>query len=282
MSVTATSAWPQQNLLRELRDLLANADKALLCVAFADTRGVHLLGEQLSALGPSVRLLVTGVFNRDRTDAALALATSYGCEARTLNWSRGTYHPKMYLTAATGGRRALVGSANLTSGLFGNVEVALRLDQSSATETAIDDLWAVGEELWHHPTARSWQPVDPRPQDELEPDLLARLAAVVSVGTTISTLSDARPNRILEFNRAGIRVETDRSLSRAVPAEHVEPRMIQIAWDWLKSHGELENRVLLNELRVHRSSFVCALLAQLPEVEVTSRRPIRLRLTTPD
>ena len=280
MSVTAASAWPRQNLLRQLRDILAHADTALLCVAFADTRGVHLLGEQLNALGPSVRLLVTGVFNRDRTDAALALATSYGCEARTLNWSRGTYHPKMYLTADTEGRRALVGSANLTSGLFGNVEVALRLDQSPATATAIDDLWAVGEELWHHPTARAWQPVDPRPEDELEPELLARLASVISVGTTINTLSDARPNRILEFNRAGIRVETDRSLSRSVPAEHVEPRMIRIAWDWLKSHGELENRVLLNELRVHRSSFVCALLAQLPEVEVTSRRPIRLRLAT--
>jgi hypothetical protein len=34
----------------------------------------------------------------------------------------------------------------------------------------------------------------------------------------------------------------------------------------------------INELHVHRSSFVCAALAQLPEVEVVERRPIKLAL----
>ena len=55
--------------------------------------------------------------------------------------------------------------------------------------------------------------------------------------------------------------------------------MIQIAWDWLRAHGSLSNRFLLDKdgLNVKRSSFVCALLAQLPDV-VISRRPIELAL----
>ena len=40
--------------------------------------------------------------------------------------------------------------------------------------------------------------------------------------------------------------------------------------------GVVTNRDLLDELRVYRSSFVCALLAELPGVTVASTRPITL------
>ncbi len=46
--------------------------------------------------------------------------------------------------------------------------------------------------------------------------------------------------------------------------------MIGLAWDTLRAHGTLTNRYLLDGLHVHRSSFVCALLARLPGVR---RRP---------
>ena len=42
-------------------------------------------------------------------------------------------------------------------------------------------------------------------------------------------------------------------------------------------HFEFTNADLLNELRVHRSSFVCALLARLPGVTLASKAPIVLR-----
>ena len=48
------------------------------------------------------------------------------------------------------------------------------------------------------------------------------------------------------------------------------------------AHGTLTNRHLLDKdgLNVKRSSFVCALLARLPGVEIsTARRPIEIALT---
>jgi hypothetical protein len=53
--------------------------------------------------------------------------------------------------------------------------------------------------------------------------------------------------------------------------------MLQLAYDRLRSYGTLTNTMLLDELRVHRSSFVCSALARLPEVAVTSRAPITLK-----
>jgi hypothetical protein len=51
----------------------------------------------------------------------------------------------------------------------------------------------------------------------------------------------------------------------ASPYGLVEAWMIQIAWEWLTSHGSLTNRFLLGTdgPNVKRYSFVCALLAQL-------------------
>ena len=54
--------------------------------------------------------------------------------------------------------------------------------------------------------------------------------------------------------------------------------MINCALDELRAEGALTNRKLLDELNVKRSSFVMALLAQLPGVEVSSQRPLTIRV----
>jgi hypothetical protein len=53
--------------------------------------------------------------------------------------------------------------------------------------------------------------------------------------------------------------------------------MLNLAWDALRARGRLTNRELLDELRVHRSSFVCGILARLPGVEREDGREIALR-----
>jgi hypothetical protein len=53
--------------------------------------------------------------------------------------------------------------------------------------------------------------------------------------------------------------------------------MLNLAWDALRAKMRLSNRELLEEMRVHRSSFVCALLARLPGVTLESTSPIVLR-----
>ena len=78
---------------------------------------------------------------------------------------------------------------------------------------------------------------------------------------------------------SGLWVETERTRATKSGAQMVPPRMLNLAWDVLRARGELSNRDLLQTLRIHRSSFVCALLARLPGVEVVSSRPILLRYT---
>ena len=54
--------------------------------------------------------------------------------------------------------------------------------------------------------------------------------------------------------------------------------MLELVCQVLLANGRLTNQHLLNDLHVHRSSAVCAILARLPEVEIVSPRPIELRL----
>jgi hypothetical protein len=54
--------------------------------------------------------------------------------------------------------------------------------------------------------------------------------------------------------------------------------MLDLAWTARQAAGELTNDHRPNDLHVHRSSYVCAALAQLPEVEAVERRPIKLAL----
>lgn len=92
----------------------------------------------------------------------------------------------------------------------------------------------------------------------------------------IATLGISRPNRIVSIAPDGILVETDRSAALGTGPQLVPAWMVQTAWDHLRSAGTLTNAHLLNVLNVKRSAFVCALLAQLPEVTVQRIRPITL------
>ena len=72
-------------------------------------------------------------------------------------------------------------------------------------------------------------------------------------------------------------METERSKNRSGGAEPIPTWMFNLAWDYLLTHGVLSNKVLLDDLRVHRSSAVCAILSQLPGVERQPGKQIALR-----
>lgn len=262
---------PGRDLLPALRDLLATADDAVLASAFIDSRGIHLVGAELRALGPRCRLVATSVFRGDRTHAAFAAATELGTRCRVLNPARGTFHPKVVVTHSKGSTQALVGSANLTAGLVANVEAGVIVESSAATEIS-----ALAEAWWSDPAAVDWQPPETPVVDLLDAGLWALVRRSIRSGEVVRTLADGRPNTVTDVSRAGLWVETERSRRSGAGPQLVEPRMLDVAWAALLSDGELTNRRLLDDLRVHRSSFVCALLARLPGVRVASRRPIRL------
>jgi hypothetical protein len=81
---------------------------------------------------------------------------------------------------------------------------------------------------------------------------------------------------VVDVKEAAVYVETDRSRERRGGAEEIPAWMFNLAWDHLRTHGELSNRTLLDELRVHRSSAVCAILARMPGVNVRPGRTITL------
>jgi HKD family nuclease len=265
----------RSELLATVRGLVSAADEALLCVAFANQAGVRLLEGQLTTLGEGGRLLATTVFG-STTTAALHDAAGFGTQVRVYNHAAGTYHPKLYLARQTARTRALVGSVNLTSGLLRNVEVAVLLEgPTSAPPLAA--LWERAEALWTDDGTRAWEPArEPAVGDVLAEDLWALVRATVSEGLTAHTVSDGKPNRITEVSRHGLWVETYRSQERGSGAQHVPAWMFNTAWDYLVARGRLANTTLLNELNVHRSSLVCAVLALLAPVTVESRRPIVL------
>lgn len=271
------TARPDQTLLPALQELLDGAREALLAVAFIDTKGVHLIEKELKTVG-LVRVLATSQFDKlqHKTDIAFERMTGFGAEARLFNPNGGTtFHPKMYLARRDNTFRGVVGSANLTFGLAGNYETCVVLEGKAAR-----DAWVLGEGLWNHPAALSWKSKGPVRPDELEPRLYRLLSTYVHPGMTIKTLGRApKDNTILALARTGATVATTDSPGGAF----VEPRMIQIGYDALVTSptGQLKNTDLLNKLRVHRSSFVVALLSQLPMVRPVSRDPITIELTGP-
>ena len=92
------------------------------------------------------------------------------------------------------------------------------------------------------------------------------------------TLGRPAPNTVTEITRSEILVSTDRSRKLTGQAASIPAWMFNIAWDYLVAKGELSNDVLLNHLRVHRSSAVCAMLARLPGIERAPGRGVTLRL----
>jgi HKD family nuclease len=266
--------------LPALRRTLTDADDALLCVAFVNRKGLNLLSTQLGKLAERCRLLVTSAFGGETTAAALATATALGMRVRVLNPTGGTFHSKLYLARTGQSTVAVLGSPNLTSGLVANIETALVVTGDSSDQ-AIADVWQHAESLWEHPAATGWTPSGALIADEqFDAGLFEALCGAIPNGTVVPTLSDARPNLVVEMAPHGVYVETVRSRARGSGPQLVPAWMLQLAWDYLQLHGELSNRYLLAEdgLNVKRSSAVCALLARLPAIDLVSSRPIVLQL----
>ena len=277
----ATVTTSDRSLLHAVRGALSNVDEAFLCVAFVQEKGIHLLEKELDALkrrSVRARLLVTTTF-QTTSSSALSMASGLGLDVRILNPGSGrTFHPKLYLGATEAGASAVIGSANLTGGLATNFEAAVAL-RGSREDVPLARAWAWAEALWGDDRVESWTLHAAEGVEEpFEPALYAALAAEVRRDPVFLTLGRSpRPNRVVELTPVEVHVETERSRRRAGGAEPIPAWMFNLAWDRLRTHGRLSNTELLNDLRVHRSSAVCAMLARLPQVERVPGREIVLR-----
>jgi hypothetical protein len=275
-----TVTTSDRSLLHAVRSTLDAADEAFLCVAFVQEKGLHLLEKELDALKRRkvrARLLVTTTF-QTTSASALTMANGLGLDVRVLNPGSGrTFHPKLYLGTSSSGANAVIGSANLTGGLATNFEAAVSL-RGARDDAPLAKAWAWAEELWSHDRVEPWTPtVGERLEEPFEPALYAALSAEVHQNRVFHTLGPApQPNRVVELTPVEVHVETERSRSRG-GAEPIPAWMFNLAWDRLRTHGTLSNAELLNDLRVHRSSAVCAILARLPQVERAPGREIVLR-----
>jgi HKD family nuclease len=199
------STWPSNDLLLAIRSALEGADDAILCVAFANRRGVNLLQPQLSLLGRRCRLLVTSAFGGQTTGDALAAAADLRVHVRILNPPAGTFHSKLYLARTPGAAVSVVGSANLTSGLVANIESALVLS-GTVRDQPIAECWTLAEELWEHSAAHPWTATE-RP----------RRADKVSISRYESPAS---PSQVLRDALQAVPAETRRRLLRPEQEDH--------------------------------------------------------------
>ncbi|BBX88400.1 hypothetical protein [Mycolicibacterium boenickei] len=108
---------------------------------------------------------------------------------------------------------------------------------------------------------------------QLDDDLLERITGMIAGSDAIETLSNKRSNWITSFDRAGVWVETERSRARGAGPQLVPAWMIVAAWERLRENGTLSHIELLKDMKVMRSAFVCALLAQFSDVVVVQDRP---------
>lgn len=276
-----TVSTADHSLLSGVRDTLDRSDHALLCVAFIHSRGVHLVEKELVDLSRrgTARLVVTTTF--DQTNgSALAVAAGLGARVRTLNPGSGsTYHPKVYLGWRGDSIQAVVGSANLTGGLATNVEVGVLL-RGSASDPALATLASWADRVWNDSRGEDWlaSAADSSGDDDLEPDLLDLLSREVARDPVFLTLGRQAPNRVTELTRSEVLVETEASRRKRGRAEPIPAWMLNLAWDYLRANGALTNKVLLEQLRVHRSSAVCALLARLPGVQAMEGGMVGVKL----
>lgn len=276
-----TVTTSDRTLLHAVRSTLETADEAFLCVAFVQEKGLHLLEKELEGLqrrGARRRLLVTTTF-KTTSPAALSMASGLGLDVRVLNPGSGrTFHPKLYLGFNQASAQAVIGSANLTAGLATNLEAAIAL-RGSRKDGPLARAWEWAETLWSDDRVERWTPrVAERVEEPFEPELFRALAAEVRREPVFMTLGPhPRSNRVVELTPVEVHVETERSRERVGSAEAIPAWMFNLAWERMRTHGTLSNSVLLNDLRVHRSSAVCAMLARLPHVERVPGREIVLR-----
>jgi hypothetical protein len=276
-----TVTTTDRSLLDAVRATLGRANEAFLCVAFVHEKGLHLLSRELEDRHKKKlrsRLLVTTTF-QPAESSALSVASRLGLEVRVLNPGSGrTFHPKLYLGLTGPAAEAVIGSANLTGGLATNIEAAVAL-RGMRDDPPIARAWSWADDLWEDVRAEPWTPRAAETEEEVfEPDLIAALRIAVKVNPVFVTLGPRPvPNRVVDLSPVAVFVETARSRERVGGAEPIPAWMFNMAWDRLRTFGALSNTELLNDLRVHRSSAVCAILARMPHVERVPGREIVLR-----
>lgn len=269
----ATVTTSDRSLLQAVRATLTEAEEAFLCVAFVQEKGVHLLEKELDSLrrkGARARLLVTTTF-ATTSEPALAMARALGLDVRVLNPGSGsTFHPKLYLGRAGRDAGAVIGSANLTGGLATNLEAGVAM-AGRTTDEPLARAWNWVEALWNDKRVAPWLPecVAESGGEELDPWLLAKIVAEWRRDPVFRTLGpNPRPNVVTDVTPSVVYVETERSRAERGGAAEIPAWMFNLAWDQLRTHGSLSNKTLLQDLRVHRSSAVCAILARLPGISV--------------
>ena len=155
---TSLISAPSGAYLAAVRGVLESADDALMCVAFAQARGVHLVEKELADI-PRRGMARVVVMTTLGASSAVALDALHDCKVglRVLNPGGATYHPKVFLGRAGKVVRAVVGSCNLTSGLVANVEAGIALEGTPRDEP-LADLWSWAESVWSDPRASTWEP----------------------------------------------------------------------------------------------------------------------------
>ncbi len=277
----STVTTSDRSLLHAVRDVLSDAEDAFLCVAFVQEKGIHLLHKELDTLRRRrvrPRLLVTTTF-QTTSQPALSMASGLGLDIRVLNPGSGrTFHPKLYLAVNGAGASAVIGSANLTGGLATNLEAGVAL-RGLREDRPLARAWSWAEELWSDDRAEPWTPgAAEQTLEPFDPVLYAALRIEVGRDPVFMTLGwQPKPNRVIELTPVDAQVETERSRSRPRGAEPIPAWMFNLAWERLRTHGTLSNSELLNDLRVHRSSAVCAMLARLPQIKRIPGKEIVLR-----
>jgi hypothetical protein len=225
-----TVTAPAGGMLAAVRGVLDHGEQALVCVAFAQSRGVHLVAKELERASKrgGARVMVT-TFGSTAPVALGALRES-GADVRVLNPIGGTYHPKVYLGRIGDSVHAVVGSVNLTSGLVASIEVATVL-RGTLADQPLADLWSWAEATWAHPRGESWNGViDPAIDEPIEPELLALLAAIARDNPRVYTLGpSSAENTVAEVNASGMWVETTRSRTLRTGAQLVPLRSARSA-----------------------------------------------------
>jgi len=275
------------SLLRAVRNTLVGAERVLMCTAFVKEAGLHLIARELESLRSrrrQVRLLVTTTW-KSTTTAALERARALNVEVAVYNRTSGTFHPKVFLGIGHRGRcRAVIGSANLTSGLSANVEAGLAME-GTLRDQPLRSAWEWAEIQWGEPIVEYWHPsgVATVPaMEDLEPELQVAIEAARLADPVFYTLGPRpRRNLVTQVRPDGVYVETEKSRARHGGAERVDAWMFNLAWKRLVTHRRLSNTTLLNELRVMRSSAICAVLARLPGVRRAEGGKIELLMSLP-
>ncbi|MFX1490485.1 MAG: hypothetical protein ACFFBI_15145 [Promethearchaeota archaeon] len=101
-------------------------------------------------------------------------------------------------------------------------------------------------------------------------DIWKEIVEICSRKTTIYTIKQEKPNKILECSDFGIKVETEKGTD-IIPKEQIEQ-----AWSFLVQDGELKRDE--HKKSTYRSSFIIPLFIELEMVDLKSKTPLIIKL----